>query len=152
MKHENFGDDLVLCYKYFLNNLFLFKLSILLKIRDLLLVLRRIEIEVLEKLLINEENTMNCGSDQLSLQNVEFQTKIRKRSNSVPESSSLVRVESNLNKRVKSVSNMSLIASNASQLIAKYDDNLSLKSVDSITTTTASVDSFEIALGMSSLI
>ena len=124
--------------------------SLLLKIRDLLLVLRRIEIEVLEKLLINEETLSSNTCDQISLQNVSIQTTPRKRSNSVPENA-FPKIEFNSENRMKSMSALSLVASNvAPKLSAGYDDNLSIDSIESTTTTTASVDSFEIALGMTS--
>ena len=125
-----------------------FNISLLLKIRDLLLVLRRIEVEVLEKLLINEESIASNSYDRVSLQNVSTH---RKRSNSVPENR-IQQMSANSESKAKSVSTLSLTASantppgNQSN---NFEDNLSVTSVESTTTTTASVDSFEIALGLS---
>ncbi|XP_054153058.1 lateral signaling target protein 2 homolog [Oppia nitens] len=131
-----------------LSNLFKPFHNLLLKIRDLLLVLRRIEIDVLEKLLINEENLISNNCDEISLQNITIQ---RKRSNSVPENRTQ-HVFLNINNKAKSISTLSLttcIKSRSNkQTIDNFEDNLSVTSVESTTTTTTSEDSFEIALAI----
>ncbi|CAG2100112.1 unnamed protein product [Medioppia subpectinata] len=128
-----------------LSNLFKPFHNLLLKIRDLLLVLRRIEVEVLEKLLTNEESIASNSYDKVSLHNVSNQ---RKRSNSVPENR-IQQMSANSDK-TKSVSTLSLMTPSHSvpKQTHDFEDNLSVTSVDSTTTTTASVDSFEIALAI----
>ncbi len=110
--------------------------------------MRLIEIEVLEKLLINEETVVSASDDEISLQNVSLDIIQRKRSNSVPNpklSQSL-----NLQNKVKSASTLSLMASlntisnHSKNKLNCGDDSLS---INSLSTTSASVDSFEIALG-----
>ncbi len=120
----------------------------LLKIRDLLLVLRQIEIEVLEKLLINEETVVSTANDEISLQNVSLDIIERKRSNSVPNAK--LSQSLNFQNKVKSASTLSLTSSlnticdHSKNKLNSGDESLS---INSLSTTSASVDSFEIALG-----
>lgn len=114
--------------------------------------MRQIEIEVLERLLINEETVVSSSSEDVSLQNVSLDIIHRKRSNSVPNTK--LCLSNNFQNKVKSASTLSLrtsmntISNHSKNRITYCDDNLSVNSIESTATTTASVDSFEIALGL----
>lgn len=124
--------------------------------------MRPIEIEVLEKLLINEESvTQPPNRDDISsCQNLTLDMNkdinrdiYRKRSNSEPNPNSFSALQEI---KVKSASTLSMMASlygssnksGKKSAINNQVENTSITSVESMATTTASVDSFEIALGI----
>lgn len=115
------------------------------------MVLRQIEIEALEKLLINEESLTNNFYDEEVLPSISSNIN-RKRCNSAPNSSQLRRSYSSESNLFKSASTLSMIPplktskSIQTECNRKLEDNVSVDSNTTVTTT-ASDDSFEIALG-----
>lgn len=115
-------------------------------------MLRPVEIEVLERLLINEESFI-APSNIDAITNEEPKKVIsRKRSNSAPEICNNLATNLTIEPLAKRA--LSLFSVKASQIdifshgrFEKGDDNLSICS-HTTTTTTASDDSFEIALGI----